>query len=96
LDGKTETKHGTITYSFILTVREFEEDKSIGDQKASAFKTREYLLSGEALSGKEINFDLGNKMLVSFLLSSVKRDEEQKANVASLPACETRAAAGRR
>lgn len=77
LDGKTEMKNGKILYSFILTVREFEGDKSTGDQKASAFKTREYLLSGDTLPGKEIKLDLGSKMLVSLTLSLVKPDEKK-------------------
>lgn len=77
LDGKTEMKNGKIVYSFILTVREFEGDKSHGDQKASAFKTREYLLSGDTLPGQEVKIDLGNKLSISLMLSPAKHTDKK-------------------
>lgn len=78
IDGKNKYNNEKIAYSFSLTMREFDGDKSTGNQKASAFKTREYLLSGESLPGEEVKVDLGDKIFVSFILSSVKPDEKNK------------------
>jgi hypothetical protein len=79
LDGKTEQKKDKISYSFILTLRELDENKGTSEQKTTSFKTREFLLSGEATPGKEFKIDLGNGTMATLTLSSVKPEENKKS-----------------
>lgn len=73
MTGKADLKGDKITYSFLLTIREFVAS-DVGDtQWTSSFKAREYLFSGETVSGKEVTARFGKKgdyTLVSITLTT--------------------------
>ena len=79
LNGTTEQKKNKISYSFVLTLRELDENKETSEQKTTSFKTREFLLSGEATPGKEFEINLGNGTTATLTLSSVKPHENKKS-----------------
>jgi hypothetical protein len=70
--GKADLKGEKITYSFVLTIRNFIANTEGDKQWTSSFKTRDYLFSGEAISGKPFTADLGNKETATVTLTLVK------------------------
>lgn len=68
--GKADFKEDKITYSFLLTIRDILATTEGDKQWTSSFKTRDYLFSGEAVSGKPFTADLGNKETATVTLTT--------------------------
>ncbi len=58
-----------IQYAYKITLREPDGSQTNNGQSVVSFKTREFILSGKAESGKALELDLGQNLSVTFTLT---------------------------